>query len=343
MKRLPKWVTSYRDRHGKVRLRFRRLGFQCALPSIKSPEFERAYAEAVVASQSTGKGPRSAPGSFDALCVAYYSSPGYLTLKDSTKETYRKAIEPLRVAHAKKPIRDLKRVHIETLIAEKVDMPGAANFRLRMLRMLMKFAVDRQMLGFDPTTGIRNLRIEDPGFKDWGEENIATFRSFWPTGSKPRLAFELLLCTGQRRSDMVTMGRQHVSENGLNVVQSKTGAVLWIPIHEDLQRELKALPPGQLAFLLNEQGRPFKATSFGNWFRARVREAGVADGFSAHGLRKAACRRLAEAGCSASEIQAISGHKTLSEVQRYVAAANQKLLAKAAVKRSGNKFGEPSG
>lgn len=51
---------------------------------------------------------------------------------------------------------------------------------------------------------------------------------------------------------------------------------------------------------------------------------------------------VTEAGCSASEIQSISDHKTLSEVQRYVAAANQKLLAKAAVKRLGNKFGEPA-
>jgi phage terminase large subunit GpA-like protein len=37
---------------------------------------------------------------------------------------------------------------------------------------------------------------------------------------------------------------------------------------------------------------------------------GLPAGRSAHGLRKAACRRLAEAGCSDSVIAAISGHKT---------------------------------
>lgn len=341
MKRLPKWVSAYRDRHGKVRFRFRRRGFQCSLPRPDSAEFDREYADAISASPEAGKVDRNKPGTFGALCAAYYGSPGYLTLKSSTKETYRKAIEPLRVAHAEKPIRDFQRVHVEALLAEKVETPGAANFRLRMLRMLMKFAVDRGQLVTNPTNGIRNLRIPDSGFKDWGEVNISTFRSHWPAGSKPRLAFELLLCTGQRRSDIVTMGRQHVEENGINLTQSKTGAVLWVPIHEDLMHELNRLPSGQLTFLLNDHGRPFKATSFGNWFRARVKEAGVPDGFSAHGLRKAACRRLAEAGCSASEIQSISGHKTLSEVERYVAAANQKLLAKGAMKRSGNKIGEP--
>ena len=40
-----------------------------------------------------------------------------------------------------------------------------------------------------------------------------------------------------------------------------------------------------------------------------------------------ACRRLAEAGCSASVIAAISGHATLREVSRYAAAAEQVRLA----------------
>jgi integrase len=49
-------------------------------------------------------------------------------------------------------------------------------------------------------------------------------------------------------------------------------------------------------------------------------------------LRKAQARRLAEAGCSAPQIAAITGHKTLSEVQRYIEAAEQKTLAVAAMR-----------
>lgn len=58
-----------------------------------------------------------------------------------------------------------------------------------------------------------------------------------------------------------------------------------------------------------------------------VREAGLPDGLSPHGLRKATCRRLAEAGCSAHEIMAISGHQSLAEVTRYTVAASRKDLA----------------
>jgi integrase len=79
---------------------------------------------------------------------------------------------------------------------------------------------------------------------------------------------------------------------------------------------------------------PYLPTSFSNWFRDRCREAGIPLGFSAHGLRKAVCRRLAEAGCSEKEIAAISGHKTLRMVQHYTKAADQKQLARAAAKRA---------
>ena len=51
----------------------------------------------------------------------------------------------------------------------------------------------------------------------------------------------------------------------------------------------------------------------------------------------ACARRLhggyAEAGCSASEIAAITGHKTLAEVERYTRAADQERLARQAIRK----------
>src|SRR5262245_21768537 len=62
-----------------------------------------------------------------------------------------------------------------------------------------------------------------------------------------------------------------------------------------------------------------------------IREAGLPPCCKAHGLRKAAARRLAEAGCSAHEIMAVTGHKTLGEVERYTRAAEQERLNAAAM------------
>lgn len=58
-------------------------------------------------------------------------------------------------------------------------------------------------------------------------------------------------------------------------------------------------------------------------------------GAAAHGLRKAAARRLAEAGASAHEIMAVTGHRTLKEVERYTRTAAMKGLATSAMARIG--------
>jgi integrase len=113
--------------------------------------------------------------------------------------------------------------------------------------------------------------------------------------------------------------------------QQKTGTVLTIPIHPELQLILDATPSEHFPFLTTARGKPFaSAASFGNWFAQCCREAGLPKGTAAHGFRKAACRRLAEAGCSAPEIMAVSGHRSISEVQRYCSAADQERLARAA-------------
>src|SRR5262249_11148250 len=83
-------------------------------------------------------------------------------------------------------------------------------------------------------------------------------------------------------------------------------------------------------FLVTERGAPFTSAGFGNWFRERCNEAGLSQ-CSAHGLRKAAATRLANAGCSTDQIKAITGHKSLSEVARYTRAADQQRLARQAM------------
>jgi integrase len=81
---------------------------------------------------------------------------------------------------------------------------------------------------------------------------------------------------------------------------------------------------------VTEYGKPFKPEGFGNWFRKRCDEAGLPK-LAAHGLRKAAARRLAEAGCTDRQIMAVTGHKTTAEVTRYTQAADQELLAEQAI------------
>ena len=106
---------------------------------------------------------------------------------------------------------------------------------------------------------------------------------------------------------------------------------MLIPLDIDgsLPQALALVPRTNLTFLITKQGAPFTSAGFGNWFRQRCDEAGLPQ-CSAHGLRKLAATRLANAGCSEREIMAITGHKSSSEVARYTKARNQERLAESA-------------
>jgi integrase len=301
------------------------------LPGLPgSAEFNEAYA-AALAQQSKPQpvtGSRIRAGTINALALAYFNSPNFLSLSPSTQKTYRAIIEAFASRHGDKPVALLSRQHLNAMLALKVKTPAAANHWLRLIKTLMRFAVAEEMRADDPTVGMSYIHQRSDGFHTWTESEIAQFETRHPVGSTARLAFALLLFTAQRRSDVVRFGRQHLQNGLLRVRQQKTGAVLSIPVIPALQAILDATRTEHLTFLVTAYGKPFTAAGFGNWFRERCNEAGLPKFCAAHGLRKAACRRLAEAGCSANVIASISGHSTLREVERYTKAADQERMAR---------------
>ena len=267
--------------------------------------------------------------------VSYFNSIAFQGLASETRRTRRNILERFRTEHGDKQSALLKREHINGMFAKKAGKRFAARNWLKTVRALMQFAVAENLLAADPTAGVKNLSGKTDGFRTWDEANIAAFQARHPIGTKERLAFELLLNTLQRRSDVVRMGRQHVRNTPdgpvIDVAQQKTGTKLVIPIVPELQTALDATPSGHLAFLTTAFGRPFTAPGFTNWFRQACNQAGIPLGTSAHGLRKAGCRRLAEAGCSVNVIAALSGHKSQQEVARYTIAADQERMARLGV------------
>jgi integrase len=214
------------------------------------------------------------------------------------------------------------------MLNQRAQQPGTALNFLVSLRGLMRHAINVGLRADDPTIGVRGPRFRPGGFYSWTEADIAAFETKHPIGSQARLAFALLLYTAQRRADVVQLGRQHLRDGMLHVRQNKTGKPLTIPLHPELRAVIDATPVEHLTFLVTRQGKPFRANTFTKWFGRKCQAAGLPPHASVHGLRKAACRRLAEAGCSAPIIQSISGHATLREVQRYIEAAEQAGLAR---------------
>jgi integrase len=290
-----------------------------------------AYQAALAASAprgDIGKG-RVVAGTVAALVAAYANSAHFKhEIAPETRRTQWAILQRFRNEHGEKRVAILRREHVAAILASKKPYPQR-NW-LKALRPMMQFAVSIGMIAVDPTESLKvSVRTGGDGFQAWGDDEIAAFRRHHALGTRARLAFELLICTVQRRGDVIRMGPQHVRGGLLHVRQSKTSTKLALPILPELEDALDAAPSGHLTFLTTAYGKPFSAAGFGNWFRDVCNEAGLS-GFSAHKLRKAGCRRLAEAGCTASEIAAWSGHRTLGEVARYTRAADQVAMARAA-------------
>jgi integrase len=334
MTKLPfPYIHQFRDRHGKLR-RYVRLPGRKRVPLQGEPgssEFNRGYEAALHGKREEIGFSRAIPGTVSAAIVSYYNSAAFASLASETRRVRRNILERFRVEHGDKRVALLQRAHIDRMVAAKAQTPAAARNFLNTIRALMQHCIMQGWRDSDPTHGVSRPRMTAHGFRTWSEEDIAAFEAQHPVGSRARLALALLLYTAQRRSDVVRLGRQHVRDGVIEVRQQKTKVTLAIPLHPDLAAILEATPRDHLTFLVTRDGSPFTPPGFTNWFREMCKLAGLPRGLSAHGLRKAACRRLAEAGCSANVIAAVSGHVSLREIQRYTAAADQARMARTAI------------
>lgn len=332
----PAHVSCYRDRHGQLRWRFRAPG----KPQSQTREpFQSAawwawYDAATRAEAAPIGASRVKPGSVNALAVAYYASAEWAQLRPATHTTYRGIIERFRTKHGDKAVATIEAHHIRAMMDAKAATPAAANNLLKVLRALMRFAVERNWRPADPSRAVRPLKYRTEGWHTWTEEEVAAYEAHWPLGTKQRFALDLMLYTGQRSGDARQMTRQQVKGGRVIVKQDKTGAPIDIPIHPALAASLAAYDSGHLLLIATEYGKPFTAAGYGNWVKRATKAAGIGH-CSAHGLRKVMAVRLAEAGCSAHEIMAITGHTTLKEVERYTRDAGRKRLADSAMQRIG--------
>jgi len=228
----------------------------------------------------------------------------------------------------------MKPKHVRQLRDELVEMPSSANLRLQALQALFKWAVEGEEAPHNPAYGVQRIKYVSEGFHSWSLEEVTAFEKRHPIGTKARLAMALLLYTACRREDAVRLGPQHVQAGRLKYRQAKnehrSPVDMDIPVHPDLQEIIDATPSGHLRLLVTESGRGLTRDGFGKLFRDWCNQANL-NHCSAHGLRKATSARLAERGCTPHEIMAITGHKTLKEVERYTLAVQKAGLADSAM------------
>lgn len=350
------------DRHGNIRIYFRlkkgqpKIRLQ-ALPGTE--EFDTEYRRALTAklrppaeaaSAGDNAGGPAKPGTLRWLCQQYLASPSFNGQSDATQRQRKATLEWAcqqkfgKEDAAALPFARMEPKHVAALRDKKTG-PGAANSVTRALRALFTWAVSSEYRHAtnNPAAQVSLLGSKNPnGFARWSEEDVALYEARHPLGTKARLALDLLLYTGVRRSDVVRLGPQmerwftetladgsEVQIRKLLFAETKGHERIVkrheLPILPPLRRSIDATPIGHLVYLTSPSGQPYTVQAFANWFARQCRMAGLT-GRSAHGLRKLAAVRLAQAGATAHQLMAWFGWTTLKEPEIYTRAANRAKL-----------------
>lgn len=350
-KRNPPHLSSDMDRHGNRRWYVRRPGRRKVRlrHEYGSDAFWQAYRDALAGKLAPRpEGPERLPkpqrGTLRWLIASYMDSAEFKTLDASTRRVRRRILE--RLAQMKDgtgreigghPYTKLETRHVRKIRDRHAERPAAANAFVKAVRQLYAWAIEAELSQANPGRDVKYLAGSPEGIRSWTRDDVETFASTHPRGTKAYLALELMLTLTVRRSDVMRIGPKHVQDGEIHFTEAKNARrkpkhhVIPMPPH--LIETIKATPHGEDTFLTTDFGKPFaSAAAFGNKMRDWCDAAGLPN-CSAHGLRKLGAAVLAESGASNREIMAITGHETSKEVDRYTKTARRKVLAASAIKK----------
>ena len=323
------YVNRHVNRHGKVYWFFRaRHGERIRLPGdYGSSEWRAAY-DAALAGISIGKPPqvRASRGTLRWLVEHWKRSSDWSQTSFATRRQRDNILQHVLEKSGDRAVEEITDDAIRAGREKRKDTPAAANNFLKTMRALFRWAKEEKLVDTDPAKDVKFIKVKTKGFPPWSMDDIAAYRARWDVGTRERLALELLINTGMRRSDMVCVGRQHVRDQIIYIPAHKNNVELYIPILPRLSEALAAGPLGEMSFFSSQYGRPMTKESFGNAFKRWCRAAGIKSK-SAHGIRKLAATIVAENGGSEQELQALFGWTTNTMSAVYTREANRKRQA----------------
>jgi integrase len=344
--KLPPNVTSFVDRHGKRRYRWRHKGRVGSFQHHPNSPEGRVELAAFIAATPIGTGARHAHGTVAWALDRYLASPAFLGSKNTQTERTARLILDKFVSEnsiAADGIADFRFDHIEAILMKaarpwvddkgrKRGGPSAAGNLRGELKPFFDYAIKLLRLTQpNPVDQAAPISVPRGGFHTWTDAEIGQYRARHQLGTKARLALEIFLWTAQRRGDASTFGRKHVVDGRIEFTAGKTDKDMWLPMAPKLAEAIEAMKvTGTETFLVTDFGKPFSVAGLGNKMRQWCNEAGLPH-CSAHGLRKAAARRAAEHGATDRELMGLGGWTSSKQVNTYTAAVEQKRMAEQAL------------
>lgn len=293
-----------------------------------SKEFWEQYRDALAGKAPSGPKTRLADGSLAWLIDQYQKAAAFRNLAPSTRRARGNVMRRLAAKSGAKPFREIRAKDILASRDSLAGTPETANIMIKTLRQLFDYAIAIERMEHNPARSVKLFPGSEDGFPTWTDDDLLAFERRWPLGTRERLAFDLLLYTGLRRSDAVRLGRQHVKDGFLSIRTAKTGTQVTLPLLAPLAASIEATRTGDLAFIVGERGRPMNKDAFGNWFGEACRKAGIRK--SAHGLRKAGATRAVENDATTNQLMAMFGWESSRQAEKYTRAADRKKMGMAA-------------
>lgn len=267
------------------------------------PEFHAAYAEAC---KTQAKAPN---GTFSFIIKEYSRSSDFLSRAEKTKKAYIRFMTEIEDIFG-----DLTLEYIQTPRARgkfkqwrdtMADRPRTADYAWTTLARLLSFAKDRGMISTNVCERGGRLYKADRAEKIWTANDIERLMAV--CSKDIQMALIMALWTGQRQGDMLALKWSAFDGKTLRIKQSKTGARVAIPVGQPLKELLTKPRHHDETILTNSRGQGWTEDGFRtSWARA-CKKAGIND-LTFHDLRGTAVTHLALAGCTTSQIGAITGH-----------------------------------
>lgn len=326
------YVHKETTRHGKVVWYFRRnKEKRVRLPGVYgSKEFNAAY-DAALAGGHIEKKTTAPKSTLRWLVDQYYQSGRFNKYAENTQRNQRLALENVCKTGSKLNFAAITEADIRAGMVRREATPTMEMEYLRSMRAILQFARDSGWIKKNPATGIKLPKMKTDGYHTWSVEEVVKYQERHPVGTQARLALDLMLYTGLRRGDAITLGRQHIKDGVIRFRTGKTGTDLDIPVLPPLAKSIEATETGDMVFLVNTRGKPWKNISFGYWFADRCEEAGVPG--RAHGLRKAGATIAANNGATPFELTAMYGWSSTKMAELYTQKADKARLAERAANK----------
>ena len=311
-----------------------------------SEAFTSAYHAAVAELRGEAAAEPAAPtakqDSFDWLFDQYYRSAAFRRFDAATQKDKKSVLRRFSESAGALPYKKYRREDMERSQQARAAKPGAADKLVKVLRAVFNWAIGQKppLASFNPCIGVEPINKRKGGFHTWTPNEIDIFRAHWPIGSMPRLAMEVMISIGARRSDAAQIGpRNEFVKDGqrwLRFTAHKGRNRFPVEIEARLTNELiDALEKDEAkasTYITSARGTHYTIESFGNAFSRWCGEAGLPH-CSSHGLRKAAAVAYAESGATAPELMAVFGWSNLKTAQIYIEQAEKRRMRMNAFER----------